>query len=125
MSIYDMLLSNAMLGEGGGGGGGSSDFSTAQVTITTDTTIGFDGTTFIDWIDPDALGTSSSITTEMSPKTVEFVLYKGVTYLTIYDGDFQPIDKTKVSVTGDVVIAEEDGDWWFDITGDGTITISA
>lgn len=33
MSIFDMLLSNAMLGEGGGGGGGSSDFSTAQVTI--------------------------------------------------------------------------------------------
>ena len=33
MSIYDMLLANAMMGEGGGGGGGSSDFSTAQVTI--------------------------------------------------------------------------------------------
>ena len=35
MSIYEMLLSNAMMGEsGGGGGGGSSDFSTAQVTAT-------------------------------------------------------------------------------------------
>ena len=32
MSIFDMLLANA-LGESGGGGG-SSDFSTAQVTVT-------------------------------------------------------------------------------------------
>lgn len=32
MSIFDMLLANAM-GEGGGGGGGSSDFSTAEVTF--------------------------------------------------------------------------------------------
>lgn len=37
MSIYDMLLSNAMLGEGGGGGGGgSSPFHTATVTLTAD-----------------------------------------------------------------------------------------
>ena len=35
MSIYDMLLANAMgeSGGGGGGGGGSSDFSTAEVTV--------------------------------------------------------------------------------------------
>ena len=34
MSIFDMLLANAMGESGGGGGGGSSDFSTAQVTVT-------------------------------------------------------------------------------------------
>ena len=31
MKIYDMLLANAMMGEGGGGGGG--EFKTAQVTL--------------------------------------------------------------------------------------------
>ena len=33
MSIYDMLLSNAMLGEGGGGGSSDLPFNTAQVTV--------------------------------------------------------------------------------------------
>ena len=33
MKIFDMLLANAMMGEGGGGGGGGGDFPVANVTI--------------------------------------------------------------------------------------------
>ena len=35
MNLHKALIANKIFGDGGSGGGGSSDFSTAEVTITT------------------------------------------------------------------------------------------
>ena len=114
MSIFDMLLSNAMMGEGGGGGGGSSDFSTAQVTIINNVSRqnadvinvfiaeGYEG-----------LVTQAEILTGTS--TITAVLYKnhGELYIDGYDGSAEATDDISY-----------EGDGSFIISGNGTITLS-
>ena len=107
MSIFDMLLANAMGESGGGGGGGSSDFSTAQVTIS--------------GLDADVQGcfvyekedVAYTYGAEFYDGTYTIVLYKGMAYL-YYSGE-----KT-VTVTGSGTAEQND----IYVTGDCTITIS-
>lgn len=106
MSIYDMLLSNAMMGEGGGGGG-SSDFSTAEVTIS-----GLDADMQGCFIYEEE-GVAYTYGTEFADGTYMTVLYKGMAML-YYSGE-----KT-VAVTGSGTADQND----IYVTGDCTITIS-
>ena len=113
MKIYDMLLANAMMGEGGGGGGGSSDFSTAEVTIINNT-----GDVF-DYLIPVVIeeeGASLIVPSVYSEDGESFTvaLYKGSAW-----GSVSQTGVTK-SFTGDIV-ADGSG---FIITGNGTITLS-
>ena len=73
MKIYDMLLANALMGEGGGGGGG--DLSTAQVTLVkgdTDVT-----TVEIPNISEVGNMASSNFNLTETTATVTALLYKG------------------------------------------------
>ena len=121
MSIYDMLLANAMGESGGGGGGGSSDFSTAEVTIQVG--LGLEVTVNMVNVDGEEMLTGAFFSTSSEPATTTYsaVLYKGVGYASIFDnatGD--DYDMSRVSVTGDLTKDEYD----IIITGNGTITIS-
>jgi len=112
MSIFEMLLANAMGESGGGGGGGSSDFSTATVTITNESENGYtivcpnlyDGEMYSDITDGDL------------PGDFEIVLYKGQCKLQIYG-----YDEVTLTATGNIEVGY--GGFAL-ITGDGTITIS-
>ena len=117
MSIYDMLLSNAMMGEGGGGGG-SSDFSTAEVTVTMPagmTISNLPVPTLDEDVAPDYYEGNTLVGFSGS---YSVVLYKGVAY-----GWLDPDGGTPtVNVTGGIEYDSEE--LFFKITGDGTITIS-
>ena len=77
MSIFDMLLANAMgEGGGGGGGGGSSDFSTAQVTIYYESEWQPLGGAFV--VDENEFtGSASGPYLTQSGETATVILYKG------------------------------------------------
>ena len=109
MSIFEMLLANAM-GESGGGGG-SSDFSTAEVQI--GNTSGAPVSCGIPIVE-DMYDDSTAITTinRDDVNTYKVILYKGKSYIFI--------DSENIALTGD--ISTEDG--FLLVTGDGTITIS-
>ena len=117
MSIFDMLLANAMGESGGGGGGGSSDFSTATVTLVDN--VG-DGINFvIPYVcEANAMGEgspamiySASMTYEAGTYTV--ALYKGALMCEIV---------YSITTTGDITNLFEN---MYLITGDCTITITA
>lgn len=113
MKIFDMLLANAMMGEGGGGGGGgSSDFSTVTVTIFNQTasSVVVEVPHIVEEYE-DAepriiIGAANGI-------AIEVILYKGSAYgytsadIGSVDGD---VEKTQAAE--------------FSVTGNGTITIS-
>lgn len=97
---------------GGEGGGGGSDFSTAQVTVTNNSSsvitlnvpgVGDDpaGTTFYYYIDP---GDSMTITAILYQETAVLLIQNNPT----------------AAVSGDI---EADGDGYYIVTGDCTITI--
>lgn len=121
MSIYEMLLANAM-GEGGGGGGGSSDFSTAQVTVTYNTSYTVYRGEFI-YVTDYGMFSTNTVETESTSTTGTYnvVLYKGVAYMFFDNGepDYEPY--TNLTLTGDL---EADEYGYITVTGDGTITIS-
>lgn len=101
-----------------GGGGGSSDFSTAEVTITTGTvtphTAEIDVAFCVE--EEDNIFTASSMVVEDNDSiTLKVVLYKGCALAGIPDYNF-----FSVSVSGDII----DNDGMFLITGDCTINIS-
>ena len=123
MSIFDMLLANAMGESGGGGGGGSSDYSTAQVTVipsggevevqmynvANDDSSSYElpvGTVII-------LSSVNYYPTETT--TYETVLYEGKSYLVPY------VDVA--SISGDIVLLDENYGL-YEITGDCTITLT-
>lgn len=114
MKIFDMLLANAMMGEGGGGGGGGGgDFSTATVTITKNTIYQFDVALPI--VDGDYLyGVTGS---DWATGEKQVVLYKNYCEGLIITSS---TDKITVTGTGGVTI---DG-MFVMVTGDGTITIT-
>lgn len=116
MSIFDMLLSNAMMGEsGGGGGGGSSDFSTAEVTITANAPLitGAIISSFGDFSD-------SSMATS-GEDTFTVILYKGCAYINFGT----PSTEGNVTASGNIELDIDDGEvWGAYVTGNGTITIS-
>ena len=107
MSIFDMLLANAMGESGGGGGGGSSDFSTAEVTV-------IDGA---DWLSLAVPCLLNNIAAPFHSAGSSFtaILYKGVAVM--------PANEYIASVSGNITF-DEDEEVYF-ITGDCTITISA
>ena len=108
MSIFDMLLSNAMGEGGGGGGGGSSDFSTAQVTLTIEEGYGI----YLPFVsDNDTF----SLPSAWHSGTREVILYKGQAL------GFPSDETAEVTVTGDIEYDYDEGE--FLITGNGTITI--
>ena len=123
MSIYDMLLANAMGESGGGGGGGSSDFSTAQVTVVNNSGYTLDAHNLCYCIEEGEFGEGSPaaiyfnlIIENGNSETFKVPMYKG---LALWDSpNFTSIGS--VSVTGDI----SDEGWGFYISGDGTITIT-
>ena len=93
------------------GGGGSSDFSTAEVTVTNQT-LNVLNVPYLDNVDD-----TDFISTEiLTSGTYDILLYKNYAFgfLTI-EGD-----EPSVVVTGDIEYSNGE----FNITGDGTITIS-
>ena len=114
MSIYDMLLANAM-GESGGGGG-SSDFSTAQVTITVQLEEG----TSVRGRYPVVIEEEGFSAMMVFPfdngisRTETIPLYKGTCY-------FEVDDATTLTGTGGVSV---EGGYAVFVTGDGTLTVS-
>lgn len=106
---------------GGGGGGGDSDFSTAEVTFTNNTGELTSMTVPIA-VEANALGEGTPAATfyevrldDDTPITVNVVLYKG-TAACVSNGYTEGFE-----TTGDI---QMQGDGFFVITGDGTITIS-
>ena len=112
MSIFDMLLANAM---GEGGGGGSSDFSTAEVTFIDNSS----SSSFTISVPNLFMGDMYSLLTkgDISGGDVqEIVLYKGKSTATISYSN----SSVTLSCTGDITINGLNAT----ITGNGTITIS-
>lgn len=109
MKIYDMLLANAMMGEGGGGGGGSSDFSTAQVTVTNDSYSPFSMSTIIVVPELGLEGTYPTTDNLSSPFTI--ILYKGKAYIALNN-----VSSTSGNITQDADTG------LYVITGDCSIT---
>lgn len=99
--------------ESGGGGGGSSDFSTAEVTITTNVDVDWNAVVISD---QDEINTTA--TTQVGTNTILVVLYKEYNYIYTDLSDYGL--NVNVSVTGDI---EHDGEGQFDITGNGTINL--
>lgn len=103
---------------GGGGGGGDSDFSTAALTIVNDTAVTIHNT----WFVPQAFDGEEDDSTSgifiyaedgSSPHTV--ILYKGKAQA------YFPSDGYLITTSGDI---EDDGDGYYIITGDCTVTVS-
>ena len=112
MNLFDVAVASKL--SGGGGGGGSSDFSTAEVTFIDEGGIGED---VFGPILYDGEGDAGIIPyTSTDSGTISIALYKGVAGLYVKNGT----DYT-FSVSGDIT---DDGQGYFTITGDGTITIS-
>lgn len=102
------------------GGGGSSDFSTAEVTISTGNTTGI----FIPVAEVDDFngGDGQLKVYSIPPNTASSIykipLYKGLYYFSLFD--------VAVVVTGDIEAEGEDYDEYdIYIRGNGTITITA
>lgn len=115
MSIFDNLLATAMMG-GGGGGGGSSDFSTAEVTITNNSSQEFIHAYIPVAVDADGFSNSQGeVFIEAETATYSVILYKGVSLIYIPNGG------VSIATTGNI---EDDGGGYFYVTGNCTITIS-
>ena len=111
MSIYDMLLSNAMMGEGGGGGG-SSDFSTADITITFTNESGYQPIT-APFLNDDCTATDTGLGESFhSGDTATLVLYKGKALI----WSINPVTGT----SGDIEYDSDTG--FYIVTGDCSIT---
>ena len=126
MSIFDMLLANAMGESGGGGGGGSSDFSAAQVTIINNAneTVYYTAPIAVeedeyDDRSPALCFASNGFADSNNTLVIKVALYKGTAVITLGGG----IDVSQVTLTGDIVPLFEDGLEYY-VTGNGTITIS-
>ena len=106
---------------GNGGGGGSSDLSIANVTVTNNTGSGlvlnaplaFDANEA--WDEAPACA-YTSVTLESGDNSLKVVMYKGKAFI---DNTF---GKATIVVTGGIELVYDD--FMFQITGDGTITIS-
>ena len=107
--------------ESKGGGGGSSDFSIAQVTVTNN--VGYE----LSMSAPCAFNANeawdespacsySSVFLETGDTTLSIIMYKGKAFI---DNSF---GKNTVVVTGGIELVYDD--FMFQVTGDGTITIS-
>ena len=142
MSIFDMLLANAMMGEGGGGGGGggSSIVHPVNVTIVNSRN---DSLSFIASAVPDLVESAGNsgfyVGTGNVMKLINQesewlpTLQSGATILptayiledtAIYIVDFMSGGYT-YSIVGDAIEGEVEGMKYVAITGDCTITISA
>lgn len=117
MDLYDVAIARKL--SGGGGGGGSSDFSTAEVTITTNADILFYGaiTVLDDFAYGDASNTVISVRAGL-PETYNVIMYKGTAILINSDD----AAFTNVSLSGSLELIDDD--YAIKVTGDGTITIS-
>lgn len=123
MKIFDMLLANAMMGEGGGGGGGGGDFSTAEVTF--NATEGFfTGETY------DELG--ASYIAALMEENGRYIREKSLSSSTF---DLLMLESSApcIFVYSEPVITgnasaeqtpEVPGEWTVTVTGDCTITVS-
>ena len=113
MSIFEMLLANAMGESGGGGGGGSNDFSTAEVTFVAlgeDPDGGGGWTNIVCIVDDNINSLLSDF--DSCPNPVTVVLYKGHAY-GVASG-------MNMAVSGNINWNSETEE--VDITGDCTIS---
>lgn len=126
MSIFDMLLANAM-GEGGGGGGGSSDFSTAQVTMictasSVFTLYGAFGCEDDQYYEGASAGVYPLwIIDNTTNVTVKVPMYQGVSQIAF--DNFPEVYNCEVVTTGDVTYDSEQNA--IIVTGDGSFTVQA
>ena len=105
--------------EAGGGGGGSSDFSTAEVTINNTR---YEGgiTIHAPFIDDGVINMEKVVICE-EPQTISVILFQGMSgeVFSSIDGPDGPENVDASSVTGGI---KQEGDGFYSITGDGTIT---
>ena len=118
MNIYEMLLANAMTGEGGGGGG-SSDFSTAQVEF-------FCSQYYYHVVIPNIANDAVSLYHRDATTEDEILatvpLYKGK-YLLNAGFDLTNVDfDVAPTLTGSISLDTDTG--YIVIEGDGTITLA-
>lgn len=108
---------------GGGGGGGSSDFSMAEVTITTGTTEIYGSVPFVfgNPIEPTESDCTNAVAlwTDMNEEFFRVPLYKGLCMISV-----EATANITVSTTGDITADGADDYYSLYIRGDGTITIS-
>lgn len=101
----------------GGGGGGDSDFSTASVTVVNNT----EGAAMLyipHYFDGEDSGTNAEFGVNGGETAVaSAIMYKGTSFASLYT------DAT-VTASGDIEAHSEGENYYFMITGDGTITIS-
>ena len=127
MSIFDMLLANAMGESGGGGGGGSSDFSTAQVTMICTassefTLYGAFGCEEDQYYEGASAGVYPLwIIDNTTNVTVKVPMYQSVSQF-LFNSPPES-DNCEVVTTGDVKYDSEQSA--INVTGDGSFTVQA
>lgn len=116
-SAIEDFLSIAGYEDPQGGGGGSSDFSTASVTVVNNT----EGTVMLYipfYFDGEDSGTNAEFGVNGGETSVaSAIMYKGTSFASLYTDD-------TVTASGDIEAHSEGENYYFMITGDGTITIS-
>ena len=119
MDLFDIAVARTLSGGGGGGGGGDSDFSTATMTVINPNwkLPSIHAPVCIDVLEEDFYMSAGDFTPGDGTTTRKIILYKGLS--SIY------IDKRgetmSFSVSGNI---EDDGDGYYYVSGDCTITIS-
>lgn len=113
MNVYESLLAKAI---NGGGGGGSSDFSTAQIAVTSVTAVNAIIPIIYESDDYD-LSTGDAYI-ETGYNEFKAILYKGACY--IYLPPTETATETVV-ISGDIL---DDGDGYYWVTGDCMIDIN-
>lgn len=113
--LFDIAIAEKLAG--GGGGGGSSDFSTATVTVVNGISATFTWGMPIATSDTEQgfyIAQSDTYIEANSTSSFTAILFKGQCLL------YAPQGNT-LTISGDI---EDDGDDYYIITGDCTITIS-
>lgn len=111
MDLFDIAVARKLSGGGGGGGGGDSDFSTATAVISNKYSVSCE----IPACDENGDGcyAISNLMGDLDSASFTIPLYKGKA-LVFFNSE-------NITTTGDI---EDDGDGYYFITGDCTITIS-
>ena len=123
MSIFEMLLANALGESGGGGGGGSSDFSTAQVTF--NATEGF----FSGKVDDELGNTYVVALMEDNGRYIDQKPLSSSTFNLLLIEESAPCifvySEPVINGNASAALYPDTTDWLVTITGDCTITVSS
>lgn len=103
-------------GSGGGGGGGGGDFSTAKVTFLVTEVEARISMPRVEDSDSDSQYADSYIHVLDGTTNCKAILYRGMAYIKIDGSPYYEVS----DLTGDI---EDDGDGYYIVTGDCTVTI--